>query len=116
MKRLLSLLLLAGLLAAMFCTRPDKKAHEEKMMTVIEEFVDEESQRHGIGSNPFTRLGKQSLMTFAEIMVSSKLRYHDCILFTTTQATLGQEDKLLSVGIFGHVFTFDKEMLREQLH
>lgn len=25
------------------------------------------------------------------------------------------EEKLLSVGLFGHVFTFDKEMLREAL-
>jgi hypothetical protein len=28
---------------------------------------------------------------------------------------MGEENKLLSVGLFGHVFTFDKKMLREAI-
>ena len=44
-----------------------------------------------------------------------KLRVNNYYLWNTTHVRLQGKDQLLSVGLLGHVFTFDKQMLREKL-
>ena len=44
-----------------------------------------------------------------------KLEMHDYLIFNTTYVKLKGEEQMLSVGLFGHVFTFDSQMLREKL-
>ena len=44
-----------------------------------------------------------------------KLRVNDYYLFNTTHVHMNGKDKVLSVGVLGHVFTFDKDKLRETL-
>ena len=50
-----------------------------------------------------------------ELVLGGKLKVHNYYLFNTTTMHINGKDELTSVGILGHVFTFDKDMLRERL-
>ncbi len=115
MKKILTLviILLVALLAVV--TRPEKKAHKEAMMKAVKEYVDEEASNQGFGDNVLTNLGKGVVNKVIEAALASQLKVNDYYLFNTTYVKLKGEEKMLSVGLFGHVFTFDKKMLRDAL-
>ena len=114
MKKLLivAIVLLIAVLMAM--TVPDKQEHKEAMMKAVTEFVEEEAAEK-YGDNVLTNIGKGVVLKTVEVALNSKLREGRHVLWNTTYVRLKGEDQLLSVGLLGHVFTFDKEMLREAL-
>ena len=114
MKKLLivAIVLLIAVLMAM--TVPDKQEHKEAMMKAVTEFVEEEAAEK-YGDNVLTNIGKGVVLKTVEVALNSKLREGRHVLWNTTYVHLKGEDQLLSVGLLGHVFTFDKEMLREAL-
>ena len=115
MKKLLVLILLVGIAILMTLTRPDKKAHKEAMMKAVSEYVEEEAAERGMDNNVFGKVGKSLIKTAVSAAIDMKLQLNDYVLFNTTHVHLKGEDKTLSVGLFGQVITFDKEMLREAL-
>ncbi|MBQ7419319.1 MAG: DUF4359 domain-containing protein [Prevotella sp.] len=100
---------------AMVKTIPDKKAHKKAMMEAVKAYVDEEASQRGLGDNVLTDLGKGIVNKTIEVALNSKLEVDNYLLFNTTHVELEDETKTLSLGILGHVFTFDKEMLRDAL-
>ena len=115
MKKLLALVAVLLVAVLMTQTVPDKQEHKEAMMKAITEFVDEEAEENGFGDNLLTNIGKGVVVKTAELALNTKLRFHNYYLFNTTYVHVKGKDQTLSVGLFGHVFTFDKEMLREKL-
>jgi hypothetical protein len=115
MKKVLivAVILLVGVLMAK--TVPDKKAHKDAMMKAVEEYVDEEAEKKGMGDNVLTTLGKGIVNKTIEVALNSKLEVDNFYLFNMTHVQLGEDRQTLSLGIFDHVFTFDKEMLRDAL-
>ena len=105
------------LLVAVLMTQtvPDKKAHKEAMMKAVKELVEEEADNRGFGHNMLTNLGKNVVVKAVETALNSKLKVDNYYVLNTTHIRLKGEDHILSLGIFGHVFTFDKKMLREKL-
>ena len=99
----------------MTLTVPDKKAHKEAMMKAIKEYVDEEAASMGIGDNGLARAGKNVVTKAIETVLSSKLKETNYLLFNTTHIQMKEKDQLLSVGLFGQVITFNKDMLRKAL-
>ena len=83
-------------------------------MEAINEYVEEKTIGK-FGDNMLTNLGKNVVVKTIEVALNSKLKMHDYLLWNTTYVRLDGEDKMLSLGMFGHVFTFDKEMLEEKL-
>ena len=112
-KKILIGVALVALAITMGRTVPDKKAHKEAMMEAVRAYVDDEAIEHGLGDNILTDLGKGIVNKTIEVALNSKLEVDNYFLFNTTHVELGDESKTLSLGIFGHVFTFDKEMLRD---
>ena len=100
---------------AMVKTVPDKKAHKKAMMEAVKEYVDEEAAKRGIDDGVLSKLGKGIVNKTVEVALNSKLEVDNYLLFNTTHVELDGENKTLSLGILGHVFTFDKEMLRDAL-
>lgn len=98
----------------MVLTKPSRKAHKEAMMTAVKKYVAEEVEGK-FGKNVLTSIGKGFVTKTVEVALSTKLKEHDYLLLNTTYINLDGKEKLLSVGMFGHVFTFDKDMLRENL-
>lgn len=115
MKKYLIGAILLILVIAMVKTVPDKKAHKKAMMEAVKEYVDEEAKERGFGDNVLTDLGKGILNKTIEVALNSKLEVNNYLLFNTTSVEMDDESKTLSLGILGHVFTFDKEMLRDAL-
>ena len=115
MKKLLILVAVLLVAVLMVLTRPDKAAHKEAMMKAVKEFVDEEAGNRGFGDNVLTDLGKGIVNKTIETALNAKLKMNDYYLFNTTYVRLKGENQLLSVGLFGQVITFDKQMLREKL-
>ena len=111
------LLLVAVLLVAVLMTQtvPDKAAHKAAMMKAVREYVDEEIGNHGIDDNILTNIGKGVINKTIETALNVKLKVKNYYLWNTTYVRIKGEDQLLSVGLLGHVFTFDKEMLRENI-
>lgn len=114
MKKLLSVLILLMVAVLMTLTRPDKERHKETMLKAIEEYVDEEAKDR-LGDNVLAKISKGVVMKTAETALNSKLDEHNYFLCNTTSVRLKGKDNTLSLGIFGMVFTFDKEMIRDKL-
>lgn len=114
MKKLLCVFIVLLLAVLMIQTRPDKAQHKEAMMKAIEEYVDEEAKDR-LGDNVLAKLGKGVVVKTVETALNSKLKEKNYYLFNTTFVRLQGEDNVLSLGLFGFVYTFDKEMIREKL-
>ncbi len=115
MKKLLIIIILLLLVIIMVVTRPSKAAHKEAMMEAVKEFVNDEADSLGLGDNVLTDLGKGIVNKTIEKGLNMKLEMHDYLIFNTTYVKLKGEEQMLSVGLLGHVFTFDSQMLREKL-
>ena len=115
MKKLLTLVIILLIAVLMTQTVPDKKAHKEAMMEAIKEYVDEKAEEQGFGNNVLTNIGKVVVNKVIEVALNAKLKVHNYYLFNTTSVRLDGKDQLLSVGLFGQVITFDKDMLKERL-
>ena len=114
MKKLLGIIILLLVCILMTQTLPDKKAHKAAMMDAINEYVDEEAENR-LGDNIFADISKVLANNTIKALLGTKLRVHNYYLFNTTTMHTNGKDQLMSVGLLGHVFTFDKDMLRERL-
>ena len=113
-KYLIGALVLIALIV-MVKTVPDKKVHKKTMMEAVKAYVDEEAAKHGIGDDVLSNLGKGIVNKTIEVALNSKLEVDNYLIFNMTHVELDGESQVLSLGILGHVFTFDKEMLRDAL-
>lgn len=114
MKKYLLIIIVLLVAVLMVLTVPDKAKHKEAMMEAINEYVEEEAVDK-LGDNVLARLGKGVIVKTVETALNSKLKIDNYYLFNKTYVRLNGEDQMLSLGMFGHVFTFDKEMIREKL-
>ena len=114
MKKLLSIIIILLIGIIMVLTRPSKEEHREAMLKVVKEYVDEETSR-AIGINLFGRVGSDILVRTMGVLLDTQLKENNYYFFNTTSVYFKGKEQMLSVGLFGHVFTFDKEMLREKL-
>jgi hypothetical protein len=118
MKKLTTLMVIAVVLMfalIMTQTVPEKEKHKEAMMKAVKEYIDEEATNRGFGDNVLTNLGKNVVVKTVETALNSKLKVHNYYVLNTTYVRLNGEEQMLSLGMLGMVFTFDKEMLREKL-
>lgn len=115
MKKLLWIVIVLLVAVVMAVTAPAEEKHKEAMMKAVREYVDEEAESRGFGNNGITQLGKNVVVQAVKTALNSKLKFDNYYLFNMTHVKLDGEDKTLSLGILGHVFTFDKDMLRENL-
>ena len=114
MKKLLSIIIILLIGIIMVLTRPSKEENREAMLKVVKEYVDEETSR-AIGINLFGRVGSDILVRTMGVLLDTQLKENNYYFFNTTSVYFKGKEQMLSVGLFGHVFTFDKEMLREKL-
>jgi len=114
MKKLLWIVIVLLVAVLMALTVPEKQQHKDAMMEAINEFVAEEAEQR-VGDNVLAKLGKSVVVKTIETALNSKLKVNNYILFNTSYVRLKGEDQILSLGMFGHVFTFDKQMIRDKL-
>jgi len=120
---LLAGLILAVLFGTMVFTCPDRKAHEEAIQEVTKHWVGDKVQENlnsitgseGFGGVVGDIIGKivaQITGNGTDMAISQYLDVNNYMVCSVGTISVGDaKDKMVSLGIFGHVFTFNEEDL-----
>ncbi|MBQ7205229.1 MAG: DUF4339 domain-containing protein [Muribaculaceae bacterium] len=122
---LLAGLILAVLFGTMVFTCPDRKAHEDAIQEVTKQWLEEKVQdkvnaitgTEGFGSvvgDIFGKFVAELTDKSTDIAVTQYLDVKNYMVCSVGTISIGDsKDNMVSLGIFGHVFTFDKEDLEK---
>lgn len=111
---LISLLAIVGI-AVLTC--PDKAAHKEAIMSVINEKINESVGKETTeGGEGIAVLASSLGSGIVGYVLDNRLSVKNHFVFSTGEIKhFDGETERLSVGVFGHVFTFSKEDLDKAL-
>lgn len=112
--RLALLLLVIGGVAYFTC--PDEEAHKEALKAVINKNLDKELGLDEDRSNDFLGIlgGISDLGTnISEWYIDSELQVENHYVYSVGMLTHGGETDMVSIGVFGHVFTGDDEIVKK---
>ena len=98
-------------------TCPDKQAHKDAIMSVINEKINESVSKDSSEGDEGIALFASSLGSgIAGYVLDNRLTVKNHFVFSTGELNkLDGSSERLSVGVFGHVFTFSKEDLDKAL-
>ena len=98
-------------------TCPDKQAHKDAIMSVINEKINESVSKDSSEGDEGIALFASSLGSgIVGYVLDNRLTVKNHFVFSTGELNkLDGTSERLSVGVFGHVFTFSKEDLDKAL-
>lgn len=103
-------LLIIGAAAVITC--PDKQAHKDAIMAVVNEKINEELQTDDEEYQGLSALFGTLGSGIAGRIVDNRLVVKNHFLWSTGEfQNFDGEYKQVSVGVFGHIFTFNKQDL-----
>lgn len=104
-------ILALGGIAVMTC--PDRQAHKDAIMSVINEEINESvsSEEAGVAML-VSAFGSRLVGYFFDNMLTVKNHF---VYSVGVVQNLNGETKTVSLGVFGHVFTFDREDISNAL-
>ena len=106
-------ILLVVLAGVGIVTCPDKQAHKDAIMSVINESVSKDSSEGDEGIALFASSLGSGIVGY---VLDNRLTVKNHFVFSTGELNkLDGTSERLSVGVFGHVFTFSKEDLDKAL-
>ena len=109
-KVIIPISVLLVLLVAAVVTCPNKQAHKEAMMAAINEKIDEELKTDDEDMQGLSVLFGAIGSGIAGRIVDNRLVVNNHFLWSTGKIRdFDGNYRMASVGVFGHVFTFDKE-------
>lgn len=120
MKKFLTfLLVLACLSVVAIMTCPDRQAHKDAILGVVNESIAESvapgASEHSADKALGALIGSLG-SGIAGWMIDGRLQVKNHFVCSTGEVTdLNGKNNLVSVGVFGHVFTFGKEQLKKAL-
>ena len=115
---LIAALILAILFATMVFTCPDRRAHEDAIQEVTKAWVDDKVDNNlgaitgvgGVFGDLLNKALKQLTGIGTDRVISKYLDVKNYVICSVGRMRIGQsEEKVVSLGVFGHVFTFGKE-------
>ena len=112
-KFLIFLLVVLGIGAVAVVTCPDKDAHKDAIQNVVKEALADEvnaGEDNGL-SGIFAGIGS----SVSGWIIDKGLTVENHFVYSVGYLRSGGEDNQVSVGVFGHVFTFSKEDLDQAL-
>lgn len=113
-KVLITLLVLLGIAAVAVVTCPDKDAHKDAIQSVINEKLNADLNAAD-KDNSLGALGASLGSSVSGWLLDKGLNVENHFVYSVGKIHWDGEDKKVSVGVFGHVFTFSKEELEEFL-
>ena len=116
----LSLILLVAIVLSVV-TCPDREKHKvaikQKVNTAVNENINSnllENDKTSLGSLIIYLAGGPIISTLALTVFDSQLHYNNYFAFSTMSITIKGEEKIVSLGVFGHVFVgFDSDDLKK---
>ncbi len=115
---LIAALVLAILFATMVFTCPDRQAHEAAIQEVTKAWVDDKVDENlgsitgvgGVFGDLINKALKQLTGFGTDKVISNYLDVKNYVVCSVGRMSIGDnEEKMVSLGAFGHVFTFGKE-------
>lgn len=114
MKKLFILALIVGAGVLMFATCPDRKDHQEAIKAAVADYLEEEISILPAGvEDVVNSVGIPIAGTVLDVVMKNKLKVNNYYLFSIGEVTHKGENKKVSFGILGHVFTLDKDDVRD---
>lgn len=105
----------AVLLVVMVVTNPDRADHRRAVVSALSDWLDDKVDSK-LGSGMLGSLIKMGGGIAFDASVNRMLDVHNYIIFSTGHLDAGVGEPVrVSLGIFGHVFTFNKEQVDEKL-
>lgn len=113
MKKIITALVLVALVCAVaVVTCPDKQAHQDAIMSVVNEKINDELQTEEADLQALSAWVGSLGSTLASSIVDNRLTVKNHFLWSSGEfKDLEGNSSRVSVGVFGHVFTFDREDL-----
>lgn len=108
---IIAILVIIGLLVAMVLTCPKKEQH---VSVLTEKFSYILSETAG-AEDDFKILGAMLGGAIAKQVINAYLVVDDYVLFSVGHLEYKDEDNVLSVGAFGHIFTISNEELKRRM-
>lgn len=113
MKKIITVLVLIALVCAVaVVTCPDKQAHQDAIMSVVNTKINDELQTEDTDLQALSAWVGTLGSTLASSVVDNRLTVKNHFLWSSGEfKDLEGNSSRVSVGVFGHVFTFDREDL-----
>ena len=107
---IVALAVIIALLGIAVVTCPDKQAHKDAILAVINEKLNENIQKNTKdGDESLAILGASLGTSITGWILDSGLSVDNRFIYSVGKFNTGKEIKQVSVGVFGHVFTFSKK-------
>ncbi len=109
MKKLIGLAIFIALIVFLYSSCPEKSDHTDALSDSVSQIISE--QVPGVDVNTFSSIpGFEGVLQFvSENMVD----VDNYFLFSLGKMDLGGEQQVVSLGIGGHVFTFNDKIVKE---
>lgn len=103
--------------AAAVVTCPDKQAHKDAIMSVVNEKINDELKTDDAEMQGLSALFGSLGSGIAGRIIDNRLVVRNHFLWSTGELQdLNGEYNQVSVGVFGHIFTFNKEDLDKAIN
>jgi hypothetical protein len=115
-KFLVFILFLAVIVVGLVFTCPTKQQHVDAVMNEVNGLMSDAASDVGLDTDSgWGMVGKMAIGSLAQNYLESQLYYNNYFVFSTCQITFNGKTSITSVGVFNHVFTTDKEKMKEKL-
>ena len=117
MKKILTLIVLVVVLAALAVTNPSREDHVVAVNQVVSSTIKQNMQSDNAVLNLVGKVGSMLGSAVAGNVVDDKLEYCNYYLFSLSRAEIDGKNYYLSVGILGHaITTFNEEDLKDAVN
>ena len=110
---LIALVTLVALIVIASLTCPDKGKHTDALSDKVSSIIADETRDDDSG---VAQLGMLLGNAVSGAMIKNLVTVDDCFLFSIGKVYSGDEEHVVSVGVFGHVFTASKERIKEEIN
>lgn len=111
---IITLVAIAAVIVAAIASCPKKDQHVAFVTDRINTIVTEELEQHG-GGGDLAPLGLLFGNAIVVPLVEKTLTVNDNFLFSVGKIAIDGEDKTVTVGAFGHIFSASKEQMKQAL-
>lgn len=119
-KILITLIILAAIVGLAVATCPDENAHKTVLTDVVASAISDEASGkdstfndNGVVSKLFRQMSDSWTKEVVTAAVNNILHVDNHIVYSVGKVRLAGKEHTVSVGVFGHVFTIDKDDLRQ---
>lgn len=117
MKKTLAFIVFIVIILVGVVTCPQKDAHQDALMKLVNIALDTELSQKASSEEEkgWALLGSMIGSSIAELVIDNKLVIDNYFVYSIGRIVFEGEEKVVSVGLFNHVFTMSEDKLKNEL-